>query len=78
MYVFLTNNEFADEVKKYVVDKTKLNPDAFKTIVIPEIPKNDSGKTLYKELAKYYEQKRNKKGSSFPRVVIGNLPFICC
>ena len=27
---------------------------AFKTIVIDEIPKNDSGKTLYKELVKYY------------------------
>ena len=31
------------------------DPAAFKTIVINEIPKNDSGKTLYKELAKYYE-----------------------
>ena len=45
----------SEEVKQFVVNKTKLNPLAFKTIVIPEIPKNDSGKTLYKELAKYYE-----------------------
>ena len=35
-------------------EKTKLNPAAFNTIVIDEIPKNDSGKTLYKELTKYY------------------------
>ena len=26
----------------------------FKTVVIDEIPKNDAGKTLYKELEKYY------------------------
>lgn len=55
MYIFLTNKEISEEVKQFVVNKTKLNPLAFKTIVIQEIPKNDSGKTLYKELVKYYE-----------------------
>lgn len=55
MYIFLTNQAFADLVKEYVVKKTKLNPAAFQVIVIDEIPKNDSGKTLYKELTKYYE-----------------------
>lgn len=55
MYIFLTNPAYADQVKEYVVEKTKLNPAAFQAIVIDEIPKNDSGKTLYKELTKYYE-----------------------
>lgn len=55
MYLFVTESSIADEVRDFVVCKTKLNPSAFKTIVIDEIPKNDAGKTLYKELAKYYE-----------------------
>ena len=55
MYIFLTNYAFAGQVKEYIVEKTKLNPAAFQVIVIDEIPKNDSGKTLYKHLTKYYE-----------------------
>lgn len=55
MFIFVTDEKIADEVKEFVVYKTKLNPAAFKTIVIDEIPKNDAGKTLYKELTKYYE-----------------------
>lgn len=55
MYIFLTNHAYKDQVKEYVVEKTKLNPAAFQIIIIEEIPKNDSGKTLYKELTKYYE-----------------------
>lgn len=55
LYIFLTDEKLAEPVKAFVVEKTKLNQVAFKTIVITEIPKNDSGKTLYKELAKYYE-----------------------
>lgn len=55
MYLFVTDERMAKPVKDFVVEKTKLNPAAFQTIVLPEIPKNDSGKTLYKELAKYYE-----------------------
>ncbi len=55
MYIFLTDGSFAEEVKKFVAAMTKLNPTAFHTIVVDEIPKNDSGKTLYKELTKYYE-----------------------
>lgn len=56
MYLFVTNETFAADVKNFVVYKTKLNPTAFQTIVIDEIPKNDSGKILYKELSKYYEK----------------------
>lgn len=55
MYIFLTDETLANQVRDFVAFKTKLNPAAFKTIVIHEIPKNDSGKILYKELAKYYE-----------------------
>ena len=55
LYVFITEEAYSDSVKSFLVDKTKLNPAAFRVIVIDEIPKNDSGKTLYKELTKYYE-----------------------
>ena len=54
MYLFVTDGQYADKVKDFVVAKTKLNPVAFKVITIDEIPKNDSGKTLYKDLTKYY------------------------
>ena len=56
MYIFLTDRDKADAVRDYVIGKTKLNPVAFKVVVIDEIPKNDSGKTLYNELTKYYEE----------------------
>ena len=56
MYLFVTDEAIAEDVKSFVVNKTGLNSAAFKTIVIEEIPKNDAGKTLYKELAKYYQQ----------------------
>ncbi len=54
MYLFVTDKSIADEVKEFVAAKTKLNPAAFQPIVVDEIPKNDAGKTLYKELTKYY------------------------
>ena len=56
MYIFVTDEKDADPVRSFVIEKTKLNPAAFKVIVIDEIPKNDSGKTLYKELTKYYAE----------------------
>lgn len=54
MYLFITKAELAGDVKEFVVDKTKLNPVAFRTIVLDAIPKNDAGKVLYKELENYY------------------------
>lgn len=54
MYIFVTDEKDANPVRDLVISKTKLSPAAFKVIVIDEIPKNDSGKTLYKELIKYY------------------------
>lgn len=56
MYIFVTDDKYADPVRDFVIKKTNLNPKAFKVIVIDEIPKNDSGKTLYKVLTKYYEE----------------------
>lgn len=56
MYIFVTDGKYAEPVKAFVVNKTKLNQMAFQVITIDEIPKNDSGKTLYKELAKYYAE----------------------
>ncbi|MBP3805796.1 MAG: AMP-binding protein [Oribacterium sp.] len=55
MYIFVTDAKYSDQIRSFVTEKTKLNPVAFKVIVIDEIPKNESGKTLYKELTKYYE-----------------------
>lgn len=55
LYIFVTDEKMAEPVREFVIEKTKLNPAAFKAIVIDEIPKNDSGKTLYNKLAKYYE-----------------------
>ena len=56
MYVFITNETMKVPVRDFLITKTKLNPTAFKIIVINEIPKNESGKTMYTELAKYYAE----------------------
>lgn len=55
MYLFVTDSSVAETIKEFVVTKTGLNPAAFKTVVMDEIPKNDSGKTLFAELRKFYE-----------------------
>ena len=46
----------AKDIKNFVAEKTRLNPAAFQTITIDQIPKNDAGKTLYRELEKYYKE----------------------
>ena len=55
LHIFVTDEAYLEKVKEFVIGKTRLNPAAFTSHVIDEIPKNDSGKTLYKELTKYYE-----------------------
>lgn len=55
MYIFVTDDKLSDKVKQFVALKTGLNSGAFHIVAIGSIPKNDSGKILYKELAKYYE-----------------------
>lgn len=56
MYIFITDITLAKSVRDFVINKTKLNSAAFKMVIVEEIPKNDSGKTLYRELEKYYAQ----------------------
>lgn len=54
LYIFLTDETKANDIKNFVVKKTGLNQVAFKTMIINEIPKSDAGKILYRELEKYY------------------------
>ncbi len=54
MYLFVTDGSVAGEVRTFVSQKTGLNPAAFRTVVLGAIPRNDSGKTLYRELERYY------------------------
>lgn len=53
MVIFITNERLVEDVHNYIAEVTKLNHVAFTVKVIDEIPKNDSGKTLYRELEKY-------------------------
>ena len=55
MVLFITDGAAADAVKQFVVDKTGLNQAAFRVLVIDAIPKNDAGKTLYKQLDRYWQ-----------------------
>lgn len=54
MYVFVTDKSIIDDVLKFVAKKTGLNHVAFKIKYIDAIPKNESGKTLYAALERYY------------------------
>jgi acyl-coenzyme A synthetase/AMP-(fatty) acid ligase len=55
MAVFVTKIGIADEIKRFLAEKTKLNPVAFKVYEIDSIPKNESGKTQYIKLESYYD-----------------------
>lgn len=55
MYIFITDAGIEKKIKEFIAKKTKLNRAAFKIVVIETIPKNDAGKTLYKELEMYYK-----------------------
>jgi acyl-coenzyme A synthetase/AMP-(fatty) acid ligase len=55
MYIFVTDDSVACDVQSYIAEITGLNQVAFHVEVIDEIPKNDSGKTRYVELEKYYK-----------------------
>ena len=55
LVIFLTGQLHANEVIPYLSEKLSLHPSAFAVKVIPEIPKNAAGKTIYRELEKYYE-----------------------
>lgn len=55
LYIFLTDESIEEAARQYIIEKTGFNPKAIKTVLIDEIPKNDSGKVLYKALEKYYQ-----------------------
>ena len=50
MSVFMTNENTDNEVLSFLAEKLKFNAAAFKLVHIPEIPRNESGKVLYKDL----------------------------
>ena len=50
MKTYITDETQVDAVKQFLSAKTHLSESAFGVIYIPEIPKNEAGKTLYKDL----------------------------
>lgn len=50
MYIFSTNAERVEEIKKELVDKTHIVASAFEVRVLSELPKTDAGKINYKKL----------------------------
>ena len=53
MFIFITNEAFRDEVKKFITEKLGFHPSAFNIRVISDIPRNSVGKVLYNELKNY-------------------------
>lgn len=51
--LFATDEALLPQMRAYLAEKTGLNPGGFFPRAVPEIPKNEAGKTLYKELEKY-------------------------
>lgn len=50
MLVYLTDEKYKDQVKEELVARLKLVASSFEVRIIPEIPKNEAGKTLYAKL----------------------------
>lgn len=50
MQIFITNEARKDEVMELIHDRTHLNPRAYTVRIVDEIPKNEAGKVLYKDL----------------------------
>ena len=50
IHVYVTDNKIVDDVRQYLSDKMGLNQLAITVKYINEIPKNESGKTAYKDL----------------------------
>jgi len=48
--IYMTDDSRKDDVIRFVSYKTGLHPSAFTSVKIDEIPKNDAGKVLYKNL----------------------------
>ena len=52
---FATDESRLADMRAFLSEKTKQNAAAFRGMALPSIPKNDAGKTLYRELEKYYD-----------------------
>ena len=55
MVIFLTDAEAEGEAVTYLSKKMGLHPTGFRVRRLEEIPTNASGKTLYRELERYYD-----------------------
>jgi acyl-coenzyme A synthetase/AMP-(fatty) acid ligase len=57
MYIFVESDVKPDEIRIFASAKTGLNHVAFTVKTIERIPRNESGKILYKKLENYYEKR---------------------
>ena len=55
MHIFVNDESRIAVVKHFITEKTGINHTAFKIQYIAVIPKNEAGKTLYKDLEKAYD-----------------------
>ena len=55
LYIFVTQEQFVPEIVPFLSAKLGLHHSAFTARCIAEIPKNTSGKTVYRELERYYD-----------------------
>ena len=55
LYIFVTQEELVPEIVPFLSAKLGLHHSAFTARCIAEIPKNTSGKTVYRELERYYD-----------------------
>ena len=53
MLVYLTDEAYKTQVKDELVNRLKLVASSFEVHIIPEIPKNEAGKTLYAQLSNH-------------------------
>ena len=55
LYVFTAQKDLVSDIKPFLSMKIGIHPTAINVKHIAEIPKNASGKTIYKELERYYD-----------------------
>lgn len=55
MYIFITDENSARDVRNFVAEKSHLNFSAFHVKYLAQIPRNEVGKAIYAELDKYYD-----------------------
>ena len=55
LYIFVTQEQFVPEIVPFLSGKLGLHHSALTVRCLAEIPKNASGKTVYRELERYYD-----------------------